>query len=230
MPHEDGGAYFPAVATISLGSYTLLDIYRWATPPPGMSKEEADRILKGARAREKEPAFSILQEPGSLLITTGRMYTCVCSPASYFCLRDSSRVEVAAMLIWFLRYVSCSDYLHGIAERSTDGPAELSHVINASHIRSPRIRAALAGAGAAGAVAPSAEELSKEQEEKEESSETAQETEERNGDGENAAPAAQARDDQGSLQRETRISLTFRDVERVAKGLGGVLGGVLGRR
>ncbi|KAJ9663182.1 hypothetical protein H2198_000943 [Neophaeococcomyces mojaviensis] len=58
MPHEDGPAYHPITATVSLGSHTVLDIYR--------KNEEGER--------EVTPSWRILQEPRSLLITTGRMY------------------------------------------------------------------------------------------------------------------------------------------------------------
>lgn len=59
MPHTDGPAYFPAVATVSLGSYTLLDLY---DPKP-------------SGGYEPEPVFSLFQEPRSLLITLGDAYT-----------------------------------------------------------------------------------------------------------------------------------------------------------
>lgn len=68
MPHEDGGAYYAAVATVSLASHTVLDIYRWAE-----EGKEGD-LHNTVRAREREPAFSILQEPRSLLLTTGWAY------------------------------------------------------------------------------------------------------------------------------------------------------------
>lgn len=55
-PHEDGDAYYPVVATVSLGSHIVLDI-----------KEKSSQInTKGWR---------ILQEPRSLLITSGELYT-----------------------------------------------------------------------------------------------------------------------------------------------------------
>ena len=54
-PHEDGGAYHPVVATISLGSHIVFDV----RPKPG------DKVSDGWR---------ILQEPKSLLITTGDLY------------------------------------------------------------------------------------------------------------------------------------------------------------
>ncbi|WFD19360.1 hypothetical protein MCAP1_001590 [Malassezia caprae] len=59
LPHTDGPAYFPAVATISLQGHTLLDIY---THVPG-------------EACAAEPVFSLLQEPRSLLITCSDAYT-----------------------------------------------------------------------------------------------------------------------------------------------------------
>lgn len=111
MPHEDGPAYYPAVATISLGSHTLLDVYRYVdedlqkdfdermkehdekaqkSGPATTEGKESDtvksrivpkeriegdvKIVRGARAREPNPVFSILQEPRSLLITTGHVY------------------------------------------------------------------------------------------------------------------------------------------------------------
>lgn len=69
-PHEDGGAYFAAVATVSLGSHTLLDIYRYADTLKEPGEEEA----RGAVSREQLPRFSILQERRSLLITRGAAY------------------------------------------------------------------------------------------------------------------------------------------------------------
>ncbi|KIW25018.1 uncharacterized protein PV07_10694 [Cladophialophora immunda] len=58
MPHEDGPAYDPITATVSLGSHTVLEIYK---------KNEAGE-------REAKPTWRILQEPRSLLVTTGEMY------------------------------------------------------------------------------------------------------------------------------------------------------------
>ncbi|KAJ9626788.1 hypothetical protein H2204_009933 [Knufia peltigerae] len=58
MPHEDGPAYAPITATVSLGSHTVLEIYK---------KNEMGE-------REARPAWRILQEPRSLLVTRGDMY------------------------------------------------------------------------------------------------------------------------------------------------------------
>ncbi|KAF8466962.1 hypothetical protein BDZ91DRAFT_153805 [Kalaharituber pfeilii] len=61
MPHEDGPAYHPMVATISLGGSIVLDIFE----KDGMRNPEEKRV----------PVFRILQEPRSLLVTTGELYT-----------------------------------------------------------------------------------------------------------------------------------------------------------
>lgn len=62
MPHEDGTAYFPLVATVSLGGSIVLDLY-----PKGEGADEGE----GGR----KPQFRILQEPRSLLITRAKIYT-----------------------------------------------------------------------------------------------------------------------------------------------------------
>lgn len=59
MPHKDGAAYHPVVCTVSLGASLCLNIYK--------SKEDG--------ALDPEPAYRILQEPRSLLITTDDLYT-----------------------------------------------------------------------------------------------------------------------------------------------------------
>ena len=66
MPHEDGGAYHPIVATISLGGSTVLDVYD--KPVSNPSNEDRHRTQPELKSR-------ILQEPRSLLVTTGEAYT-----------------------------------------------------------------------------------------------------------------------------------------------------------
>ncbi|KIW06357.1 hypothetical protein, variant [Verruconis gallopava] len=61
MPHEDGAAYSPVVATISLGAPIVLDIYE---------KRVGDEVEE-----QREVKYRILQEPGSLLVTKGEAYT-----------------------------------------------------------------------------------------------------------------------------------------------------------
>ena len=56
LPHEDGDAYHPVVATVSLGSYIVLEV-------------------KAKNGNAEAKGWRILQEPRSLLITTGDLYT-----------------------------------------------------------------------------------------------------------------------------------------------------------
>lgn len=60
FPHEDGAAYHPVVATVSLARPIVLDIYA----------KKSD----GSGEREEAPRWRILQEPRSVLITTGDLY------------------------------------------------------------------------------------------------------------------------------------------------------------
>jgi alkylated DNA repair protein alkB homolog 6 len=68
MPHEDGAAYDGVVATVSLGDCIVLDIY---------NKRSADDVdtQTDSGGDVSKPFARILQEPGSLLITTGEAYT-----------------------------------------------------------------------------------------------------------------------------------------------------------
>ncbi|KAI9758354.1 MAG: Ankyrin repeat domain-containing protein 11 [Chaenotheca gracillima] len=58
MPHEDGSAYWPVVATVSLSAPIVLEIYE---------KNDDGQ-------RKERPTWRILQEARSLLITTDEMY------------------------------------------------------------------------------------------------------------------------------------------------------------
>ncbi|KAF2486568.1 hypothetical protein BDY17DRAFT_81404 [Neohortaea acidophila] len=60
MPHEDGAAYHPVVATVSLGGSIVLDVVE---------------KTRNEREKDERQAWRILQEPRSLLITTGSAYT-----------------------------------------------------------------------------------------------------------------------------------------------------------
>ncbi|PWY73932.1 hypothetical protein BO83DRAFT_437004 [Aspergillus eucalypticola CBS 122712] len=62
MPHEDGAAYYPLVATVSLGAPIVLDLYEKC--------EDGDGNGHGRR-----PVYRILQERRSLLVTTKSIYT-----------------------------------------------------------------------------------------------------------------------------------------------------------
>ncbi|CAO2653355.1 Nn.00g027660.m01.CDS01 [Neocucurbitaria sp. VM-36] len=82
MPHEDGDAYAPVVATVSLGGALCLDISPKVGEKEdgGDEKREVTEITSGGDS-EDEPATTtykvpcrIFQEPRSLLITTGDAY------------------------------------------------------------------------------------------------------------------------------------------------------------
>jgi alkylated DNA repair protein alkB family protein 6 len=65
MPHEDGDAYFPVVATVSLGGTLVLDVTEKRNVDGNVSPNDA-KVPKRWR---------VLQEPRSLLLTTGSAYT-----------------------------------------------------------------------------------------------------------------------------------------------------------
>ncbi|EWC43448.1 hypothetical protein DRE_07589 [Drechslerella stenobrocha 248] len=105
-PHEDGGAYFPVVCTVSLGAHIVLDV----TPKRNYTSTETDtatttatnggseQASNGGKEKDKdEGAYKIFQEPLSLLITMGEMYT---------------------------------NHLHGIAATTTDGGLSQTTVAN----------------------------------------------------------------------------------------------------
>ena len=93
QPHEDGGAFEPLVATISLGSHTVLDIHHYlhptepsppmiATPAPAptsthdQSSDEASAPNTEGPARPIAaiPLAHILLQPRSLLILSDTLY------------------------------------------------------------------------------------------------------------------------------------------------------------
>ncbi|KAH8422695.1 uncharacterized protein LDX57_000449 [Aspergillus melleus] len=65
MPHEDGAAYYPLVATVSLGASIVLDLY-----PKGQQRGRGDDS-----DGDQRPQYRILQERRSLLITRKKIYT-----------------------------------------------------------------------------------------------------------------------------------------------------------
>jgi alkylated DNA repair protein alkB family protein 6 len=69
MPHEDGAAYYPLVATVSLGAPILFDIYD-KHDDNGLTAKVGD-----TGPTEHRPRWKILQERRSLLVTRGKMYT-----------------------------------------------------------------------------------------------------------------------------------------------------------
>ncbi|KMQ48893.1 hypothetical protein A7C99_5852 [Trichophyton rubrum] len=73
MPHEDGSAYYPIVATVSLAAPIILDIYD--KRPNDLPAPELPSVEKEAVRGQIAPRFRILQERRSLLITTGTLYS-----------------------------------------------------------------------------------------------------------------------------------------------------------
>lgn len=68
MPHEDGAAYYPIVATVSLGAPIVLNLY------PKYAGDTSSRT-KEAEPVNNQPLYRILQERRSLLVTRDKMYT-----------------------------------------------------------------------------------------------------------------------------------------------------------
>ena len=99
QPHEDGPAYHPVVATISLGSHTVFHYYRYKdtdiptnesenrsmnpggkSAPTGMMATSAHTVLSTSTVHrgqviDPEPIFSLVLEPRSLVITSSSLYT-----------------------------------------------------------------------------------------------------------------------------------------------------------
>lgn len=74
MPHEDGAAYYPLVATVSLGAPIVLDLYEKNTHHAAMASV-SDPSEVHMSDKRRSPLFRILQERRSLLITAGLLYT-----------------------------------------------------------------------------------------------------------------------------------------------------------
>ncbi|KAL4815213.1 hypothetical protein BDW67DRAFT_186001 [Aspergillus spinulosporus] len=72
MPHEDGAAYHPLVATVSLGGVVVLDLYEKINHSSSSKDDGDDKGNGGGRTRR--PKYRILQERRSLLVTRGGIY------------------------------------------------------------------------------------------------------------------------------------------------------------
>ncbi|KAL5046219.1 hypothetical protein BDW71DRAFT_67859 [Aspergillus fruticulosus] len=69
MPHEDGAAYYPLVATLSLGGVVVLDLYEKNNHSSCNGDDEGN-----GGGRTRQPKYRILQERRSLLVTRGGIY------------------------------------------------------------------------------------------------------------------------------------------------------------
>ena len=80
QPHEDGPAYHPVVATLSLGSHAVFNYYRYkldsdASPLPGVQISAPNEpISSTGRPIDPVPVLALLLEPRSLVITTSSLY------------------------------------------------------------------------------------------------------------------------------------------------------------
>ncbi|KAM5533487.1 hypothetical protein V8D89_012824 [Ganoderma adspersum] len=80
MPHEDGPAYHPVVATLSLGSHAVFNYYRYKpdsdpSPLPGVQISAPNEpISSTGRPIDPVPVLALLLEPRSLVITTSALY------------------------------------------------------------------------------------------------------------------------------------------------------------
>ena len=78
QPHEDGPAYHPVVATISLGGHAIFHYFRYAPEGEG-DAEDAEGAKEPwtsnhGRRIDPRPVLTVLLEPRSVVITTGTLY------------------------------------------------------------------------------------------------------------------------------------------------------------
>ncbi|RDB17733.1 Alpha-ketoglutarate-dependent dioxygenase alkB 6 [Hypsizygus marmoreus] len=71
-PHEDGPAYYPIVATLSLGSHSVFHYHRYKTEG---AHELTRTAIGNGRIVDPAPALTVLLERRSLIISRGPMYT-----------------------------------------------------------------------------------------------------------------------------------------------------------
>ncbi|KAL5337665.1 hypothetical protein BJX70DRAFT_229021 [Aspergillus crustosus] len=75
MPHEDGGAYFPVVATVSLGAGIVLDLYEKSqNENQNRDQKQKEDEGEGQGGGRRQPKYRILQERRSLLVTRESLY------------------------------------------------------------------------------------------------------------------------------------------------------------
>ena len=79
QPHEDGPAFQPLVATISLGSHTVLDIHHYLSStspsPPMTTSVSPSNLTDQASPIAAIPLAHLLLLPRSLLIVSSSLYT-----------------------------------------------------------------------------------------------------------------------------------------------------------
>ena len=76
MLHEDGAAYAPVVATVSLDGSVVFDLVKKQGAKENTSEDRSEGEEHGDEMERGEPTrYRILQEPRSLLVTRGRAYS-----------------------------------------------------------------------------------------------------------------------------------------------------------
>lgn len=95
MPHEDGPIFTPVIATVSLGSHTLLEFFHKRRDGDSEGKDDEDAEGEEAKSGQlhgdsgaqapaenreaaggdlQTPVFSLLLEPRSLVVVSGEAY------------------------------------------------------------------------------------------------------------------------------------------------------------
>ncbi|KAF8924665.1 Alpha-ketoglutarate-dependent dioxygenase alkB 6 [Dissophora ornata] len=76
MPHKDGPAYLPTVATVSLSSHCVLEFYKVSEEKESDGQEHATASSPTITDdhRSQEPEFSLLVQPRSLLVLKEDVY------------------------------------------------------------------------------------------------------------------------------------------------------------
>ncbi|KAG9323318.1 hypothetical protein KVV02_004526 [Mortierella alpina] len=67
MPHTDGPAYMPTVATVSLSSHCVLEFYK-------IPEDQDNSSTKTNNSRGQEPEFALFVQPRSLLVLKEDIY------------------------------------------------------------------------------------------------------------------------------------------------------------
>jgi len=117
MPHEDGPAYEPVVATISLGGSIVLDVYEKKSEENSEDRDEDDGPAVGGDVHGRnEFRWRILQEPGSLLVTKGEAYRTLLHGISSITSDENLGPETIAN--WAL-LGDAEPFLGGVNERTT---------------------------------------------------------------------------------------------------------------
>ncbi|KAF9463506.1 hypothetical protein BDZ94DRAFT_1218177 [Collybia nuda] len=75
MPHEDGPAYYPVVATISLGSHSTFHYYQYHDEVIPSREGSIPGFTASGKTINPTPVLSVLLERRSLIISRGPMYS-----------------------------------------------------------------------------------------------------------------------------------------------------------